>query len=328
MEISKCFIKSIDEPVLVVHNKKILEIVRTRICKYWGTTRKLIFPGVQPVSIERKDLLSLISTPYTVCAKLDGERYFFYSTIIDSNRLQFLINRNFDVYIVDQNFANLCGDTLLDGELIDNQFVIHDSIVVNGKNVMNFDWDSRWMECDSFLNVLYSYDKDLCSFRICFKKFYKMNQINQLFNDMEKEKIKNDGIVMYPINDPVGYRTQFNLFKWKYKHTIDFQVSRHGKEYFLYCFDKHSIVKFGSVPEESMLFLQPLVDNQIVEFVVESNNTFTPMKIRNDKSTCNSFFTASKTVLNKMENITHEELIGIFNQSDSDSDSEYVRLEY
>lgn len=340
MEISECFLNSINESVLEVHNKKVLEIVRNKICNYWGQSTKGLFPGVQPVSLERKDIPKL-GLPYVVCAKLDGERFFFFSTNIDSNRLHFIVNRNFNIYIVNQNIkegadegsdegADEGSDTLLDGEVLDNQFVIHDCIVVNGKNVMRLNWEMRYHECDKFLNK-YNYSEKF-SFRICMKKFFHLNQITQLFVEMEKDNVKNDGIVMYPINEPVGYRTQYTLFKWKYKHTIDFQIIRNGKMYDLYCTDRLKKVKFGSVTEDKMVFLQPLVDNQIVEFIVESENTFIPMKIRNDKSTGNSLFTTNKTILNKMENITKQEICALFNNTTDtptgNIDDDYVKLEY
>lgn len=300
-----------------IESKEAVDFLKKKILFYWKeeSEGKQFFPAPQPVSIERKDFEILKKEVYVVCAKLDGERFLFYSTKIPVNffskkskkiSINLLVNRKFEFFIIDQFFKTELDETLLDGEILDDQFVIHDSIIINGINLKKENWDIRWKTCDDFIVTNYIFNEK-STFRMCLKKFYYLNHISELFKEIKKENIKSDGIVFYPVNKPIKYKTQNDLFKWKPpgKHTIDFKIRKNGENLDLYVYNRQKDQLFASIPLSRITY--PIKDNMVMEFTVK-DNTFYPFKIRNDKKNSNNYYTAKKTMLNVRENITEKQL--------------------
>ena len=312
-------LECIDKQVLKVASKEANKFLKKKILSFWDEERqtKEFFPAPQPVSLEKKDFETLRYKPYVICAKLDGERFLFFTTKIPQTffskkskmlKMCFLINRKFEFFIINQDFNENIEETLLDGELIDNQFVVHDSIIVNGVLLKNKKWEERWRTCDNFITNIYKRGKE---FRICLKKFYLLKDIKELFYEIKKENIKSDGIVFYPMNEPIKYKTQDDLFKWKpkEKHTIDFKIKIVDNFIELYVYNRKQDQLFSKIPLNRVTY--PLNDNMILECTI-NNNTFYPFKIRNDKKNSNNYYTAMKTLLNVKENITENQLCTSF----------------
>ena len=317
-------IKHLDKQVYKILSSDLIDYLKIQLCSYWeqtGRDGELLFPGPQPVSIERKNFAFLQQTNYVACAKLDGERYFLFCTTVphtfkkdvkvEDVKLCLLVSRRFDFFIVTQNFKShdiYRQSTLLDGELLRDEFVIHDVISVAGNVVKENNWYSRWKSGDIFCQQNYVKD-DKSSFGIRLKKFYDMNQLSILFKDVEETNTKSDGIVLYPMEDGVGYRTQYTLYKWKPpgKHTIDFKIITNGDSVDLVVFDRGNDRVFATITKDRSLFLGPVNSGAIVEFEYK-NDDFFPVKIRNDKPIGNNYKTASKTMLNIKENITQKEM--------------------
>lgn len=321
-------IEGVDKQVYKLTTPAACFYLKKKICSYWKeTNERYLFPGPQPVSIERKDFETLRKEKYVVCAKTDGERYFLYCTTIPVTferkkcikiKICVLVSRNFDFYIVTQKFINekiYTKDTLLDGEIIDNKFVIHDSIILSGDNVKETNWENRWTKCNEFLNNFYK-QNETNTFEIHLKKFYHLNSIGSLFDEIKELKIKSDGVVFYPMDLPVKYKTQYTLFKWKPpgNHTIDFKIVKSGTIYELFVFHKGHDKKFSEIPESRLFMLGQVKSDIIVEFEVRKKDFF-PVKIRTDKTRSNSYLTATKTILNARENIKQTELCDLFDYS-------------
>jgi hypothetical protein len=291
------------------------------------------FPGAQPVSIEKVNFTSIKNEKYVVCAKLDGERYFLYTTKIPLKlcdlgkkvnstfvSISFLMNRKLDFFIVENSWSELAyGKCLFDGELVKNEFVIHDTIIIGGENVKDKPWDYRWKRANEFIISNYN-PKGKNNFEIRLKKFYLTSNIQGLFNDIQKDKIESDGVVFYPMKDAVKFRNQPNLFKWKPPghHTVDFNVRIVGDQVNLVTW-QHSEEKIYRTLNISDFEEFPINDNDIVEFRVEQLNhspkapvIFIPILKRNDKPTGNNLFTVRKTILNAVENIQQQDLINEF----------------
>lgn len=305
------------------------EILKERICSHWKDhqyNNKKNFPGPQPVSLERKDFQKLRKEPYVTCAKLDGERFFLYSTEVPADttkptenpiRVSFLINRNFHFFIVTLGWPPEVykNELLLDGELLDNKhFVIHDSIIVNGKNTMKEPWDTRWKTTNEFLTKNHYKHPDIT---IKLKSFYTMNQIASLFQEIKNKKIPSDGLVFYPINEPIGYRQQQSLLKWKPPghHTIDFKISIQGQQVKLFSWANGKDIEYKTLPLQRFESIHGLRSGDIIEFKTIGNGKllyFQPIKKRTDKPVGNSLFTVKKTLLNVKENIQQKDLIELF----------------
>jgi hypothetical protein len=318
------FIDNVDKQVYKIISRDLIDYLKLKLCIYWeqtGMDGELLFPGPQPVSIERKNFSYLQHTKYVACPKLDGERYFLFcttaphtfekGTTAEDIKICLLVNRRFEFFIVTQQFNAhevYRQGTLLDGELLRNEFIIHDVISVIGNVVKEKDWFTRWNSGNVFCQENYIYQEN-SSFGIRLKKFYHMSQLGMLFKDVQDEKIEADGIVLYPMDEGIGYRTQYTLYKWKPpgKHTIDFKIEINGNTVDLVVFDRGDDKVFATITRDVALSLGPVKSGSILEFEYK-NNEFSPVKIRNDKPIGNNYKTARKTMTNIRENITQKEM--------------------
>lgn len=298
---------------------RIKKYIKKKVASYWNSNNINSFPFPNPVSIERKNLSEL--KDYCVCAKLDGERYALYITDIPNkiNHLyskQFttyclLINRKYDIYIINQNIRVKINETLIDGELMDNgAFVCHDIISTMGKNVMKLNYLERYDNIKCFLTKLIQ-DFPQNTFKIISKKIFPISNVEDCY--IQNKNFQTDGLIFYPINLPVGFKTQYTLFKWKprTKHTIDFQIK--NSIFYIYDAPNRKMVDYCKDPT-----FGPKYNNTICEFAVkerienENEIEFKFVKIRTDKTNPNTLFTAEKTIFNFIENIKIEEFFGLF----------------
>lgn len=322
-------IANISKPVYKIVTSELNKLLTTHLLSYWKGEEKdnqVRFPGAQPVSIEKRNFSQLKKEPYVVCAKLDGQRYMLYTTEVYSNlndansekiKVAFLVNRLFEWFIVCQNFKETAyKDSLFDGELIDDKFIIHDTIAINGENIKNEPWETRWVKCNQFL-VHHYFLSENNTFQIQLKEFFHFNQIKSLFQKIRKDNIKSDGIVFYPMKDPVKYRNQENLFKWKPpgKHTIDFKINIIQDKVKLMTWGQGKPIEFDEVSLETFIEqgFEPQSE-EVYEFIGVKGN-FKPIIHRKDKPVGNSLYTVRKTLQNIRENITEQDLIQLSNFS-------------
>lgn len=293
-----------------ITDTKIIESVTDDICNYWkgedfGNNK--IFPGAQPTSIELKDLETIKTEGYICCPKLDGERYFLVirkigTILVNRNMEMFMIKISWNPYIVEKG-------AILDGELIDKHFVIHDAIEVLGKNVKVRNFDQRLTSIKSAVQMFQGGD-----IHISLKGFFNIENIGSMVDWMEENKIPNDGIVFYPIKGGIGYKSQSNFFKWKPPgyHTIDFLVRKNGRMIELITWASSREQIFKKVPFGNIVKLENFKpDGCIIEFNVRDDD-FIPIKVRTDKPRGNNMYTVRKTILNAKENIKVEDLIKYF----------------
>lgn len=315
------------------------------------------FPGAQPVSLELKDL-SIIKGDnksdnkdgnncdsnncdnkgeYLAGAKLDGERFFMYAcqipkdlnckNINDVHNVTLLVDRTFSFYVIRQGWIHINGykkNILLDGELVrinnKTNYFVHDVMIVEGNNVMDKDFKSRIGLFERFMKGgRWKSTEKINTFPISLKKFYDISELQQLI-DSNLFKSYSDGIVFYPINEPIQKRTQFTLFKWKPPghHTIDFKIhfSVDEQYHLVNCVE---LITWDPKLQKEFVYTkiyntcEEFPDNSIIEFDVQLNEldeiVFYPLKQRIDKSQGNSKFTIERTIHNVRENITLETLI-------------------
>jgi len=317
--------KDYDYPGTNYTLKKILEKditkqIKNFVLSFW--TEKKRFPAPQPVSIERKNFKTLKDKNYVVCAKLDGHRFLLACTTINFSDSIYnvccLIDRNFDIFLVEQNFSSdwiYEHGTLFDGELCPNKFVIHDTIAVGGFNIMKKPFNERWSEANNLLTYCYTHGNQ--PFNVYLKTFYPVYNITGLYEYIEKCKVPNDGLVFYPIEEPIGSGTQFSMFKWKPEghHTIDFltKVGKNKKENTLYCWNRGKNKKFA-VTKNITLNGETIPNGTVVEYkceIIEKGYNFIPIRLRTDKPNGNNLLTVEKTILNIRENIKREEFVKI-----------------
>ena len=121
----------------------------------WGTKGKGIFPGCQPISIERKHFDILEKNKYVVCEKTDGTRYMMIALQYENQRVCVFINRALEMFTVPLNFRlAVFKGTILEGELYENTFMVYDCLMTCGEVVGNQGFLERLEYCKKTVKAL------------------------------------------------------------------------------------------------------------------------------------------------------------------------------
>ena len=262
---------------------EIKEFIQTK----WGSTDPERFPGPQPVSIERKHFKLLTKNRYLVCEKTDGTRHFLISFMLGEKKVCALVDRLFS-YTMYSNLT-IPKDTLLDGELIGNTFIIHDAVCVGGRDLKKRNLLERLDAAHTMIKKIIP----VPHLTICVKRMEHISNISRIRQDDTT-----DGLIFTPIDEPIRMGTHLTLFKWKplEKITIDFWVSK-TKEYYI----------------QDQLICGPMNIDQ-TECIAECcfrNGVWELVKIRKDKIHPNNKRTYEKTMRNIVENIQISEFCSL-----------------
>ncbi len=303
---------------LVDRNTTLWNDVITFFHKVWGTlnddgTYPPTFPGPMPVSIERKHLYRLKAEKYLVCEKSDGVRYALVCMKNQADdRITCLINRALDVHLITNKFANTAyKGTIMDGELVDNKFLIYDAVMVAGEDVSMFDLMFRLERCAMHISKLRKVKSDMIS--ISKKEFYATSDIKEYSNEYMKTLThKSDGFIFTPVDTPVKKGTHNTLYKWKLRdhNTVDFQLKRRHNGWGLYIQDRGKLY-FESIIEDGWVDDSWMKEDMIVEcqyMIDDPSPWWKPLNVRSDKTYPNNRITFYRTVNNVRENITLQEL--------------------
>ncbi|MCL7040537.1 hypothetical protein MKW94_002650 [Papaver nudicaule] len=304
------------------------------------------FPGSHPVSLDNNNLefLRRIDRDYRVTWKTDGTRYMM---LINSEGC-YLIDRKFNFRKVQVRFPLTQGNgdfsesthnlTLLDGEMVIDtypeankqvrRYLVFDVMSINGESVIQCPFGERWKmleqqvvgprnlekQCISqSTDPCYRYDLE--PFRVEIKKFWLLSEITDLLEKFTPKLLHGeDGLIFQGWNDKYVTFTHAELLKWKSHETnsVDFLVKVFGraKNPSLYLYEKgrmkcmfgHS-VEFRNVQDPSGL------SGKIIECSYSGKNVWCYMRVREDKSTPNSFSTYEKVKRSIEDNITKEVLL-------------------
>jgi hypothetical protein len=275
---------------------------------YYKLTKNCKFIGNQPKTLERKDLINLAETNYSLTDKVDGERLFL---LCCENTC--LIDRKMNTVNLPR-INNLDG-TLIDGEYLfkTKQFLAFDLLYYKNENIMNKTLEERHLLLDSVLNSIKPSDTLIIKPKtfyysiepripISFVK-YSENIFKEsilLWKERINQSINLDGLIYTPINETYNYNT--NTFKWKNDITIDVLVM--NKQY--YASNRGKLILLGN---EYKFSNKININNEIGEF---SFNTTTGqwnlLRIRTDKKIPNAILTIKSAWLAIKQNITIENI--------------------
>jgi hypothetical protein len=270
-----------------------------------------IFPGPQPISIERKHFQTLKNKDYVVCEKTDGVRHALVCTLFKGKKVCALLNRNLEVTPVQLNFPNSASKgTVLDGELIEgNRFLVYDGMSVCGENIMGLDFLKRIEKVGMFIKGIMKTKKDRIKIKL--KHFFVKDDTQELVKKyIPSLKYKTDGLIFTPIFETVKLGTHESMFKWKPRdmNTIDFQLKWRGDRWGLYIQDRGVLIfqsQIQHIPgdewlkEDNIVECQYMVDDQIP--------WWKPVGLRTDKNYPNNRRTFYRTLVNIKENIQEQE---------------------
>jgi len=266
------------------------EKIKNFVGKVWGSSNLDRFPGPQPISIERRHFNYIKSHEYLVCQKTDGVRHILVCFVDPETQTKIcaLVNRSFQYKLYS---LTVHKNTLLDGELIGDTFIVHDAVTINGNDMRSRSLTERLAHVKALCNVIVPGVP-----RVVCKKMVPLKNIGTI--DISDQTLV-DGLIFTPVNEPVRMGTHRTMFKWKEmkKNTVDF-IQIGG----WLCIQNDSrynrIQKFEEGDE-----------GKIYECVYESEmSTWRPIIIRVDKSHPNNLRTFERTKVNISENIIFDEL--------------------
>jgi hypothetical protein len=254
-----------------------------------------IFPGPQPVSIERRHFPVLKQAPYVVCEKTDGVRHALMCLKIDGKKIVLMVNRNIEFYVVPIRMQHI--DVILDGELVKSHegkwlYMVYD-VVEPGA------FPDRYDVARTVTSKILKVASD--PFRVQLKTFYDMGQFGVFLE--QTYPYETDGFVLTPVNDPIKVGTHETMFKWKplEQNTIDFQlkVRPNSTHWGLYIQDRGVLVYECEIPYDDRY-----QEDQIVECkFIRKGHTWEPIKVREDKNYPNARRTYYRTMINLREDI-------------------------
>jgi len=299
-------------------------------------------PGAMPVTLLRKDIMTLITDKYWVLEKSDGVRHLL---LIDTDSKGYLIDRAWNIKeIEDPNYINIKKvPVLLDGEVIMNettkveQYSMFDIISYNNTYYANQYLPIRHKAMSLFIQD-YLKLKNI-SMPIQLKAFRPVKELHQItdciqydektnhyiYKDNKGRHNLNDGLVFIPVEDDYFCKDK-TMFKWKWLelNTIDCLIKN--------LFDNNTTLHFyvGGPNNSEIDFMQTRFDhlnsisknyiNQIKELklsqcIVECNIINSNCQIvglRMDKNIANYIVTAKSTKQAIDDNILINELIQLF----------------
>ena len=285
--------------------------------KHWGT--KGIFPGSQPVSIERKHFGILAKNDYVVCEKTDGTRYMMLAFMYETRKVCVFLNRALEMFTCSLNFRKPIYDgTILEGELYENTFMIYDCLMTCGEIVGNQNFLERLEHCEKTSKKIMVLKTDPILLKV--KKFHLHEDFEE-FMDVYLPTVKQemDGLIFTPVNEPIRIGTHETLFKWKprEKNTVDFYMKKGqsfegGPVWKLYVQEKGKLFFESEFPLSRMN--EPwFEEDAIVECMYvtweQGSLWWKPLKRRLDKTHPNNRRTFYRTIVNIKEDIQMKEFL-------------------
>ena len=281
-------------------NTSDVQLIMEKLNSAWNV-EKFIFPGPQPISIERKHFKILKSNEYLIGHKNDGERFALCFTRHNDKPRCFLLNRKLEIscisLLVSKKFYE---GSIFDCEVVDNTCLIFDCPLFAGKSLKNETFKERLSFCNSFIAGIKIRDSDVYNFRV--KQFVERTK----YKSLEKCD-KTDGYIFVPVTKPVQTGTHNTYFKWKplLQNTIDFCLTKEGKV-FLQNSGKLSKTKITLVYNPDLF---NNTDSLIVECEYIDFEKWKVLQVRNDKTIPNSLYTFKRTLVNIEEDIQFHELV-------------------
>lgn len=284
------------------------------VCDLWNG-KKGIYPGPQPVSIERSHFDTLKNKKYHVCDKTDGVRYAFISCDVDGKHVACVMDRTLNCHLLKLRLPRECTrGTVLDGEIIQTKdgdwiFLVYDCVVMCGSDVSTSTFEERMAHTDTFIDAYKKSNDDALLF---VKKEYRDIRDIEAFVDRVPE-YDTDGLIFIPNDEPIRSTTHPTYFKFKkgIENTVDFALHSDGT---LYLQTKGVLKK---TMNRAINMDDPRLDLNfsdgpiIVECSFVVNKDWNIKMVRCDKNMPNSLYTHKKTMINIKENIKPTEFVDL-----------------
>ena len=272
--------------------------------KIW-LSDKYVYPGPQPVSIERKHFSTLKANDYLIGHKNDGERIALCIIRYMDKPRCYLLNRKLEITPISLLVTKKMYDgTIFDCELVnENEIYIFDCPCFAGESLKHRQFTERLDFGNAFLSGYKHRAQDSYNFYV--KQFADRQDYSSL-----PKCLKTDGYVLVPNKKNVQTGTHNSYFKWKpqMQNTIDFAINKQ-KQVFLQNAGKFCKTSVSLLFDSFETIFKNDSDYIIIECVYQDENIWKPLQIRGDKNIPNSLFTYKRTLVNIQENIQFDELV-------------------
>tara|TARA_B100001094_G_scaffold333430_1_gene412101 strand:- start:10094 stop:11008 length:915 start_codon:yes stop_codon:yes gene_type:complete len=289
-------------------DKNDADAIILKINDMWG--QKLVFPGPQPISIERKHLKQLKSKKYFIADKTDGTRYALLCTRYSPyGPLCAVIDRSLNVYALKLKCPSVCYDgSLFDCELVREGenwvMLIFDCVAINGDSIHQQKYENRIAQA-AILTQNYKFAKD-DPFILRMKEKEHLQNIKQFLKNVKYIEYKTDGLIFTPDDYPVITGTHNSLFKWKEQldNTVDFQTDETKT---LYLQKQGTLVKTRNtliINDDVKIDQKCIIECKNID---QDGKVWEFVQFRKDKNMPNALHVFRKTLVNIKENIKIEE---------------------
>lgn len=299
-------------------NKLLLSLWRAN--ESIGGKPRTIVPFPTPSSLMRTDLKRLNQNSYLVTYKNDGLRSillfgYFKSDKDDQQWIKgsVFIQRNGyvkEAFFTTDNEELYCG-TALDGELVNNKFIIFDVISIKGYSHISLPLLDRLKAGENILSSIKSK-----KIEISIKQFVESADAKHIFDQFQKNEIPSnvDGIILAPKYDGVGLGRLVSYYKYKPTDQITIDLYWNKADKLLRCGAPgleiiEDCIRDLSWEEEKF------GDNGVYECIITCTKSanlnimnLLPKMRRFDKNTANSKYVVLRTVQNLAENILPREV--------------------
>lgn len=233
-------------------------------------------------------------------SKTDGVRCLLVAVSLPAGRQQTydlccLLDRKMQMYLVPglELPRGMFQGTVLDGELLPaGVYVPFDAVCVNGVAARHLPLSARLRAIDRCLT--HAPARGVLTFRR--KTYVAAADARDIVVDGEA-----DGLLFIQEDRPVVYGRDFEFFKLKSHHTVDFLVGVNSRDLLVFNNGKHKKV---ATARES------LPPGSIVELEIDAQGSpVGPPLCRHDKHHANDLLTYQKTTLNAAERLTVDDVL-------------------
>lgn len=237
---------------------------------YIKLVKKKKFIGSKPITFTSESYNK--KTEYAVTPKLDGLRIFLFF----SKNGVYYINSKLEFKKISPIKSNLSG-TLVDGELVNNNFIAFDILYYKNKKLTELPLKKRLEFLDKLPFIkqkTYLFGNECNNYKSLIKTYKK---------ELKNGKI--DGIIFTPLGN-----YYLPILKWKPSHllSIDFEIKKINGEFILL---KSDSLRWMPESDSSKIKVSKKIYNlyksgDIIEFIWK-NNKFKILRPRPDKTTSN-----------------------------------------
>lgn len=290
---------------------KLLEKMKT----ITGCEDTSIFPGPQPMSIDRSMFQAFREDTYWASQKTDGVRAAMMITRFQGHNMAVLFDRSLErvfgvsIHVVPRP---LYQNTLFDGEIVlDNiqnkwTFLIFDTYITAGYPQFHKPFNDRMnVAWTSLQTYTYSEKDDL---KLEVKAFYPLHECTK--ETLRDPRFKDDGYIFMPQSKEYVFGHHMTFFKLKQHHTVDLKVD--GDTLLAYNTGTKRHVKAGVIYGHEQYRKGDIVECTLHEFhAIPSKRVWKVQIVRRDKTKANSVFVLDKTLLNIKEHLQFDDIRNI-----------------